>query len=39
MFMIIKVMLDNLFRQLNMVWYHVMSKIMMCNVHLDLHFW
>jgi ribosome-associated toxin RatA of RatAB toxin-antitoxin module len=37
MFMITKVMLDNLFEQFSMTWYHVMSKITMCNVHLDLH--
>jgi hypothetical protein len=37
MTMVIKVMLDSLFKQLNMAWCQVVSKTIMCNVHVDLH--
>jgi hypothetical protein len=37
MTMVIKVMPENLFKQPNMTWSHVVSKTIMCNVHVDLH--
>jgi hypothetical protein len=35
--MVIKVTPDGLFKQLNMTWCHVVSKITMGNVHVDVH--
>jgi len=34
--MVIRVMLDNLLKQLNMTWCQVVSKTTMCNFHMDL---
>jgi hypothetical protein len=33
--MVIRVMLDGLFKQLNMTWCRVVYKTTMCNVHVD----
>jgi hypothetical protein len=35
MTLVIRVMLDNLFKQLNMTWCQVVSKAIMCNVHIS----
>jgi len=37
MTMVIKITLENLFKQLIKTWSHVVSKTTMCNVHVDLH--
>jgi hypothetical protein len=37
MTMVTKIMLHNLFNQLNMTWCQVLSKTIMCNDHMDLH--
>jgi hypothetical protein len=36
MIMVIRVMLNNLLKYLNITWSQIISRIM-CNVHMDLH--
>ncbi len=38
MTMVNRVMPYNLFKQLNIMWCHVISKTIICNDHVDLHF-
>ncbi len=38
MSMVIRVMSDGLFKQPNMTWCHIVSKTIVCNVHVDVHF-